>query len=347
MKTVVITKAGNYDQLQIQTFPDPYPARGQVLIEVKACGVNFADCCVRMGVYRSAKEFVGWPITPGFEVAGVVTDVGEGVTKFSPGQKVIAVTLFGGYTTHLCVSEDLVFALPHELSFAEGAALPAVFMTAYYALFELAHPKANQVILVHSAAGGVGSALVQLGQLAGCHVVGVVGASHKVEHLKRLGVNDIIDKSRQDLWAESEKLAPAGFDIILDANGVETLSQSYQHLGPGGKLVVYGFHTMFSKGRGTPNWFKMFWDYIRTPRFNPLNMTNENRSVLAFNLSYLFGKKDLLQSALQTIISWHSEKKYILPSITTYPLEQVAEAHRALESGQTTGKIVLIINDFY
>ena len=342
MKKIVIQKAGNYDQLKIQTFPDPRPARGEVLIEVKACGVNFADCCVRMGVYRSAKEFVGWPITPGFEVAGVIAKIGEGVTKFSPGQRVIAVTLFGGYTTHLCVSEDLVFALPQELSYSEGAALPAVFMTAYYALFELAHPKAGQMMLVHSAAGGVGSALVQLGQLAGCYVVGVVGAPHKIESLRRLGVNAIIDKSCQNLWTEAEKIAPAGFDIILDANGVETLKQSYQHLALGGKLVVYGFHTMFSKGRGTPNWFKMLWDYLWTPRFNPLTMTNENRSVLAFNLSYLFSNKALLQKALQTIISWQSEKKFRLPSIKTYPLEQVADAQRALESGQTTGKIVLI-----
>lgn len=342
MKKVIIEKAGSYEQLKIREFPDPRPGKGEILIETRACGVNFADCCVRMGVYSSAREYVGWPITPGFEVTGIVKELGEGASRFVPGQRVLALTRFGGYATHLTVSEDFVLPLPDSLSFEEGAAFPAVFLTAYYALFELAHARANDRILVHSAAGGVGSALVQLGKLAGCRVVGVVGSTHKVEPLKRLGL-DVIDKSRQDLWKEAEKLAPEGFDIILDANGPETLSESYQHLRAGGKLVVYGFHSFFTKGSGRPNWFKIAWDYLRTPRFNPLNMTNANHSILAFNLSYLFDRKDLLKEPLEKILSWIDEKKVALPLITPYPLERVADAHRALESGQTVGKLVLSI----
>lgn len=341
MKKIVVEKAGGYNQLQLKVFPTPQPKKNEILIETYACGVNFADCCVRMGVYSSANEFVGWPITPGFEVSGIITAIGDEVKKFSCGQKVIATTLFGGYTTHLIVSEETVFPMPERLSFVEAASIPAVFLTAYYGLFELAHPKKDNLILIHSAAGGVGSALTQICKLAGSDVMGVVGAPHKVEIVKSLGANTVIDKSTQNLWDEAEKFAPGGFDIIFDANGVETLSQSYQHLRAGGKLVVYGFHTMFSKGRGTPNWIKMAWDYIRTPRFDPLKMTQENRSVLAFNLSYLFDRLDLFQASMHTILRWVEEEKIVIPPVKVYPLEKAAEAHRDLETGQTVGKLIL------
>ncbi len=344
MRKVVIDKPGSYDQLKIKEFPNPKPGKGQILIETRACGVNFADCLVRMGVYQSAKEFVGWPITPGFEVTGIVSELGEGVTKFKPGQKVIAITLFGGYASHIVVSEDQVFLLPDFLSFAEGASLPAVYLTAYYALFELAYPRKNNVLLVHSAAGGVGSTLVQFGKLAGCRVIGVVGASHKVDYVKSLGADAVIDKSSQNLWREAERLAPEGFDIILDANGAETLREDYKHLSSGGKIVVYGFHTMFSKNRGTPNWFKLFWEYLKTPRFNPLYMTSDNHSILAFNLSYLMKKKEILNEDIGIMLKWIQEGKVIPPIIKTYPLEQVAEAHRDLESGQTIGKLILTLD---
>lgn len=341
MRKVVIEKAGNYDQLKIKEFPHPKIGKGEILIETRACGINFADCIVRMGLYQSAKEFVGWPITPGFEASGIVMQLGEGITKFKVGQKVIAISLFGGYTTHLVVPEDQVYALPENLDFAQGAAIPAVFLTAYYALFELVHPKPNQILLVHSAAGGVGSTLVQFGKLAGCQVVGVVGAPHKVNYVKSLGADAVIDKSSQNLWREAEAWTPSGFDSILDANGAETLREDYDHLKLGGKLVVYGFHSMFSKGRGTPNWLKLLWDYFRTPRFNPLYMTSDNHSVLAFNLSYLLKKNELLNDAMQKMLKWLEEGKVVPPTIKSYPLEEVATAQRELESGQTMGKLIL------
>lgn len=342
-KKIVIESAGSYEKLQVKEFPIPLPGQGEVVIACKAAGVNFADCCVRMGVYSSAKEFVGWPITPGFEISGTIESIGEGVEGFTLGQKVIALTFFGGYTSHLLVDARYIFPLPDNLSFEEGAAFPAIFLTAAYALQELAHPRPGEKILVHSAAGGVGSALVQLGKLAGCSVAGVVGASHKSAAVKELGADSVIDKSTQDLWKAAEQFAPKGFDIILDANGPETLWQSYKHLTLGGRLVVYGFHTMLSKGRGTPNWLKVMWDYLTTPRFNPMHMTNDNHSVLAFNLSYLFGKDEIFRELMQRLLDLLESGKLHLPRLTTYPLAEVARAHRDLESGQTIGKLILVI----
>lgn len=341
-RRIVVHSAGGYDRLKLETAPTPKPGRGEVRIDVRAIGVNYADTIVRMGLYASAKEYVGWPITPGFEVSGTVGAVGEGVTDLAVGDEVFAVTLFGGYASHVVVARNLVFRRPAVTSFEEAAAIPAVFMTAWYALFELSHPRRGQRMLVHSAAGGVGGALVQMGKLAGCEVTGVVGSSHKVAHVKALGADHVIDKSTSRLWEKAERIAPDGFDHVLDANGVSTLGDSYKHLRRAGKLVVYGFHSMMPKQGGTPNWPKLAIDWVRTPRFNPLDMTNDSKSVLAFNLSYLFDRVDLLQEAMTQIAEWLATGKVVAPPVTTYPLADAARAHADIESGKTIGKLVLI-----
>ncbi len=332
MKRVSIPSAGGYDRLTLLTEPDPVAKAGEVLVRAEAIGVNFADCIVRMGLYESAKKYVGWPITPGFEVAGETPD----------GRKVVAVTRFGGYATHVVVPENQVFAIPAGWSVAEAAAFPSVTLTAHYALHELCRARKGTRVLVHSAAGGVGSALVVLAKLAGCRVVGVVGGAHKVAHVQALGADVVIDKRAQDLWREAERASPEGYDVVLDANGVETLRASYQHLAPTGRLVIYGFHTMMSRGRGTPSWPKLAVDWLRTPRFDPLAMTNDNKSVMAFNLSYLFERTDILAEAMGTLLGLANEGKLAPPKVTTFPLDRVKDAHRALESGETIGKLVLV-----
>lgn len=339
---IVIDRAGSYDKLRLATEKTRQPGKGEVLIDVRASGVNYADVIVRMGLYASAKELVGWPITPGFEVAGEVVAVGEGVTDLAIGARVVAVTLFNGYASTLVAPRHQVFALPDALSFVEGASIPAVFLTAHFALHSLAHPLPTDHLLVHSAAGGVGGSLVQLGKLAGCTVTGVVGRSEKVETARAHGCDHVIDKSTQNLWREAERVAPKGFDVILDANGVATLKDSYNHLARPGKLVVYGFSTMMPKTGGRPNYLKLAADYLRTPRFNPLDMTNESRSVMAFNLSYLFDRADILERAMTDVMGWLANGDITPPPATTYPLEKVADAHRDIESGKTVGKLVLL-----
>ena len=215
-------------------------------------GINYADCCVRMGVYSSAKDYVGWPITPGFEVAGTVGD-----------RRVVAVTRFGGYSSHLVVPDHQVFDIPEGVATEAAAGFPTVFLTAYYALFMAAHVREGDTVLVHSAAGGVGTAAVQLAKLGGARVVGVVGSSHKVDKVE---ADAVIDASRGSLWKEAEGHAPEGYDVILDANGVSTLGKSYKHLRPTGRLVTYGFASMLPRGRGggRVSWLKLLWTYLRT-----------------------------------------------------------------------------------
>jgi NADPH:quinone reductase-like Zn-dependent oxidoreductase len=341
LKKIQITKPGSYDNLNLIEQPIPAVSDHQVLITVKACGVNYADSIIRMGLYASAKELHGYPITPGFEVSGVVSQVGSAVNDFQVGDEVLALTLFGGYCSHIVLSEDRVFKKPANLSFSQAAALPTVFLTAWFMVREQVIPKAGDAWLVHSAAGGVGSALCQLGRLAQCKVVGVVGTGHKCESALAMGANHVIDKSTQNLWRKAHELSPNGYQAIFDANGVSTLKQSYAHLAPMGKLCIYGFASMLPTD-GKLNWIKMAIDWLRTPRFNPLDMTQSNKSVLAANLSFLSEHAGLLRTGMLELLDSFEKGDLTPPPITEFTLADAAKAQALIESGKTVGKLVLI-----
>lgn len=341
-RRVRIRRPGGYDRLEIERGWDAgRPGAGEVLIEVAAAGVNFADSAVRMGLYSSAKKYVGWPITPGFEFAGTVLETGDGVASVRAGERVFGVTRFGAWSSHLVAREELVLPLPPELSLEQAAGFPTVFLTAYYPLFVLTRARKSETVLVHSAAGGVGGALVQLCRVIGCRVVAVVGAAHKVALARELGADVIIDRSATDPWPEAERASPDGYDVVLDANGGASLRASYEHLAPGGRLVVYGFHTMLPRGAGRPSWPKLALEWLRTPRFDPLRLVRENRSVLAFNLSYLFDRTELFAEGMRDLVGWVAEGRLRPLPVTTFAVERVADAQRAIESGETTGKLVL------
>jgi NADPH:quinone reductase-like Zn-dependent oxidoreductase len=347
MKKIVIERPGGYRRLQIEECAPPSPQVHEVLVEVSAAGVNFADIFIRLGLYKSAREFVGWPITPGFEFSGRVLECGEDVTDLKAGDPVFGITRFGAYATHLCVPRAQVYFIPDQSNFTsdQWAAFPAVFLTAYHGLFQNFALRPGMQILVHSAAGGVGGALLQLGRIAGCRMTGVVGATHKISTALESGADLVIDKSKEDLWARAREIVPDGFDVVFDANGPATLRQSYRHLAPAGKLVAYGFHSMLSTHGGVANFFKLLWQYLRVPRWSPLNMTQENKSLIAFNLSFLFHRVDLLQESMQDLLRWVEDGKIKAPALQFFPFEKVADAHRALESGSTVGKLILTFND--
>jgi NADPH:quinone reductase-like Zn-dependent oxidoreductase len=343
MRKVVIHRPGGHERLTVADAPTPTPGPGELRIDVAAIGVNYADCVIRMGLYASAREMVGFPITPGFEVAGTVSALGPDLgDTWSIGQQVFAVTLFGGYAEQLVVPATQTFAVPRGLSLAQAAGLPTIFLTADHALQFLAHARAGETVLIHAAAGGVGSALVQLARAAGCRVVGVVGGPHKVAAARDLGAEVVIDRSSTDLWSAAHAAAPGGYAAIFDANGVSTLRESYRHLAPAGRLVVYGFHSMLPRRGGRPNYLKLAWDFVRTPWFSAMELVNRNRSVLGFNLSYMFGRQDLLAESMARILAGFADGTLRMPAVETYPLGQVARAHADLESGRTVGKLVLV-----
>jgi len=342
MKKIVIHSPGDYRVLKLEEHPDLIPKDDEVLVEVKATGVNYADIIIRWGLYESAKKFVGWPITPGFEFSGIVKDIGKNVSSFQPEDKVLGVNLFNSYADQVVVNPAFLFPLPEKMSFEEAAAFPAVMLTAYHALFQNVVVRKGMTALIHSAAGGVGSSLVQLCRIKGIKTIGVIGSPHKRQLLEELGCDFIIDKSGEDLWKKVKEYAPGGVDLAFDANGVETMKESYNHLASCGKLMVYGAHSMFPKTGGKVNWPKLVKDFLRTPRFNPLNMTSQNKSLITFNLSFLFGKEELFQEAIRDLLRWYEEDKVKIPAVKTFGLHEVGLAHKELESGKTVGKLVLI-----
>lgn len=342
MHKIVIHRPGGYDRLRYESHPPPQVGPGQLRLRVEGIGVNYADCVARMGLYRSAREYVGWPLTPGFEVCGVVDRVGEGVVDIAIGERCMAVTRFGGYASHVVVDRRHTFPVPQGWSSAHAAGFPTVHLTADFAVMELGRVRPGARVLVHSAAGGVGRAIVQIAAHCGCEVVGVVGKPHKVDAAREAGAHHVIDASRRSVWRDAERVAPIGYDVIFDANGVSTLRQSYRHLAAMGRLVIYGFASMLPReGRPVRRW-RLLLHWLRTPRFNPLDLTARNRSVMGFNLSYLFDHHAQLRESMARIVGWAEQGILTPPPLTTYALRDAAAAHRALESGLTVGKLVLV-----
>jgi NADPH:quinone reductase-like Zn-dependent oxidoreductase len=343
MKRVLISRPGSYDRLAIVRAELPPLGPDDVHVRTRAIGVNFADCVVRMGLYQSAREHVGWPITPGFELAGSVVAVGSAVSDLSEGDRVFGIRLFGAYQTEQIVPRHNLFAMPGAWTFEQAGSFSVPFLTAWFALRELCRIRPGTRIVIHSAAGGVGGAATRIGKALDALVVGIVGAPHKVQVARDFGCDHVIDRSRAN-WSQSVRALHAdGVDVVLDPNGQSTLQQSYELLRPMGRLVIYGFQSMLSKGTGRPSWPKLLYTYARTPKFDPLRMTNDNRSVLAFNLSYLSEHHARLHEAMTELLGWVSQGRIEPLPVEAFAFDRVADAHRALESGTTTGRLVLAL----
>ena len=339
MQSIQIQKPGGHRALRFLVSPDPQPGPGQVRVRVKAAGINYADCMVRMGLYQAARGL--YPMVPGFEFAGQVDQLGAGAGGVSLGQRVLGITRFGGYSSSICVPAAQLWPCPEGWAEEDCAAFPAVYLTAYYGLFKVARAEAGESLLLHSAAGGVGSAALQLAKIAGIPATAVVGSAAKAALCRELGAEAVLDKSQGRLWQDCERLRPGGFDMVFDANGVATLRAGFEHLAPGGRLVVYGFASMLRPGRDRPDWPKLLWSWLKTPSFSPLELTSKNRSVMGFNVVHLFKRLDWADEAMRKMLGWAAEGKIRKVPVKAYAWDRAADAHRDLESGKTSGKLVL------
>jgi NADPH:quinone reductase-like Zn-dependent oxidoreductase len=337
VKRIVVRRPGGYDSLELIEEADPTPGPGQVRVRVRAAGVNYADIVVREGYYEAAKG--RYPITPGFEFAGVVDALGDGTSVFNEGDRVFGFTRFGGYASVQIVEPACLRAMPDGWGFAECAALPAVQFTAYHGLFKVARVAAGETVLVHSAAGGVGTALLQQARLAGVRTVAVVGSAAKESVAREFGADAVVVRG-PDLWEDVDRAAPDGFDSVFDANGVTTLKPGFARLKLGGRLVVYGFAEMMPRGR-RPFLPELAWNWLRVPRFSPLDLTASNRAVMGFNVIFLTENAGLAREGFDAIAGWARDGRLKKPPVTAFPIEHAADAHRALESGKTVGKLAL------
>ncbi len=336
---VVIPRVGGPEVLRVEPFEPAPPGPGEVAVEVHAAGVNFADLFCRLGLYAAAPPR---PFVPGFEVAGEVAAVGPGVTAPRAGERVLGVLRFGGCATRATLPAEWTRPLPAGWSFADGAAFPVAFLTAWYGLIHQGRLARGETTVIHSAAGGVGSAACQLAHHAGARVIGTVGSEGKRAAARAAGADDVVVSPRYDVWPAIDRLtAGHGVDLILDAVGGRGLGEGYRRLRPMGRLVVYGFADLMPQG-GIRNWPALAWRRWRTPRFDPLEMTGTNRAVIGFNLVYLFDRAEPLARGFDALLEL-ARAGALRPVVgARVPFERAADAHRLLQSRASTGKVVLV-----
>ena len=340
MRQVVMTKHGAPEVLQSREVADPVPHAGEVRIAVRAAGVNFADIMARLGLYPDAPAP---PLVVGYEVAGVIDAVGPGVTTFRVGDRVLALTRFGGYASAAVTSAELVFPTPPDFSDIEAAAVPVNYLTALIALYRLANVDAGETVLIYGAGGGVGIAATQLAKRRGAIVIGTA-STPKIAAIRSLGVDHPIDHQRDDVRAEVRRLtSDRGVDVILDPIGGRSFAESYRLLAPLGRLVLYGASRLAS-GERRRLWHAA-WTLFRMPVFRPLSLMNQNRAVLGLNLGHLWGQTRQLHGAMELLLQEMTAGRLRPVIAKTFPLARAADAHRYMQSRSNVGKVVLVVEE--
>ena len=334
MRQLVIPRHGPPEVLEVREAPEPRVTQGGVRIRVHAAGINFSDLLARQGLYPDAPKP---PCTVGYEVAGAVDAVGDGVTSFRPGDLVVATTKFGGQSELVVAPASAVFPLPPGWTFEQGAAFPVVYLTAHHMLVRVAAVQRGETVLVHAAAGGVGLAVAELGRILGFRVLGLASAS-KYDVLREFGVEPL--DGRDPRWYEAVRAAaPRGVDVVLDAVGGDSWRHGYRLLAPAGRLICYGASALSEGPRR--NLLKILWQVLRFPRFGPLALMNDNRSVAGVNLGHLWNNRELVEPQVQALLECARAGKLTPRVDRAFPLAEAAAAHRYIHERRNVGKVVL------
>lgn len=338
-----IDRAGSLDRLHCVEETLPPPARGEVRLRVAAIGLNFADAFACQGLYSATPE---GSFIPGLECAGAVDAVGEGVTDWRVGDAALALTRFGGYATALNVDARYLHAVPRGWTIEQAAAWPVQALTAWYGLVQLGNVRRGSVVLVQSAAGGVGlQALAILARL-GAEPIAVIGSDTKRDFLMShggLAAASIVTRDRRSfetqLDAALRVLARPGFDVVFDAVLGPWFQPSFARLAPEGRYVLYGAADFMTAG-ARPSWPRLAWRWLRRPRLDPLAMISSNRGLLAFNLIWLWESVARMPAAFAALEALQLPPPHIGGR---YPFDSAREALAVLQGGATTGKILLTV----
>jgi NADPH:quinone reductase-like Zn-dependent oxidoreductase len=330
MRAVVITKHGGPDVLQVQERPDPALGSGQVRIEVAAAGINFADVMARMGLYPDAPKT---PCVVGYEVAGTILEVEDGVESLSVGQRVFAGTQFGGYASQVVADAGDVVALPDELSFEQGAAIPVNYGTAWAGLIGYGNLQPGERVLIHSAGGGVGIAATQIAKRVGVEVYGTASPGKHARCLE-LGVDRAIDYTKPG-W---ERGLPK-FDVIMDAVGGASFRRSYNLLRPGGRLVAFGASSLVSGER--KNVVTALRTVARMPRFNLIKQMSESKAVIGLNMLSLWKDRGTLEPWIEPLREMLDDGTVKPVVAEAFSFERAGAAQNMITERRNVGKVVL------
>jgi len=336
MRQVWITKAGPPEVLQVREAPDPAVGPGQVRIRVKAAGINFADLMARVGLYPDAPKI---PCVVGYEVSGIVDQIGPGVTGFAEGDRVFGMPKFGGYADTLIIGADQVFHLPEKMTFEEGAAMPVVYLTAYTMMLFTGNLREGSKVFIHSVAGGVGLAAIDLAKTRNCTIIGTASAG-KHDFLRKRGVQHPID-SKADWVAETRKIVgDQGLDLVLDPVGGKSWSEGYDLLGPCGRLVAFGLSAASSgKERSL---LHAAMQVIGIRKYSPMKLMDENKTVSGVNMGHMFNRLDLLRPQFKALLELYAAGK-IAPHVDkTFKFDEAAAAHHYIHDRKAIGKVVLV-----
>ena len=341
MKAVVITRHGGPEVLRVEDRPEPAVRPGEVRITVRAAGINFADLMARSGIYPDAPSP---PCVVGYEVAGEVESVGEGVDSYSVGDRVLAGTRFGGYAELVSVPADQVLPLPDALGFEQGAAFPVNYATAYAALVIMGGLKSGERLLIHAAAGGVGIAATHVAKGIGAEIFGTASAS-KHDAIRAQGVAHAIDYRNLDFAEEAMRITGGiGLDLIIDAVGPSSFRKDYAILRPGGRLVMYGLsEAQTGDRRDVAAVLRSLarMPLATMPWWKSLQVMNENKGVFGLNMLKWWDAEGL-DRVLEPLSSRLAAGEFDPVVAESFPFERAAEAHRFIADRRNIGKVVLV-----
>ena len=337
MKALVIREHGPPDVLCVEERPEPEPGPGEVKVRVRAAGMNFSDLLARVGFYEDAPKP---PCVIGYEVAGEVESVGEGVTAVQPGQRVMAGTRFGGQAEFAVAVEGAVVALPDDWSFEEGAAMPVNYATAYAGLLRYGALREGERVLIQAAAGGVGTAAIQIAKAQGAEIFGTASA-RKHEAIRAMGVQHAIDYRTQDVAKEIRRIAGAKqpLDLVLDGVGGKSFRQSFSLLRAGGRLVCIGVSAIQPGEKR--NRLTALRSLARMPLFHPVSLMRKSKAVIGLNMLTLWDEHGSLADYIEPLSEWAADGRIEPVVAESFSFDRAADAHRAMHEGRNVGKVVL------
>ncbi|MFC2086759.1 zinc-binding dehydrogenase [Bacteroidota bacterium] len=339
MKAIFLKKFGaSQEAFEIMETELPVPGPTELIIKVESFGLNFADVMARKGLYKQTPNL---PTILGFDIAGIVHAVGREVKDLSIGQKVAAMTRFGGYAEYAKTSANAVIPIPEGMNFNTASALTTQGAAAYYCTSYIARLREGDHILVHAAAGGLGNLIVQIAKRKGCIIFGTASSS-KLEMLKENGVDYPIDYRKVDFENEIRKILPnRGLDIVYDNIGGKSFGKGFRLLDTGGKIISYGVASRNSGKK--PSKFGILKIIRGFGYYSPITLLRNSKSIIGVNLLRLGDHKpELIQYCLREFVKL-VENETVIPRIDkVYKVQQIADAHDYLEARLSTGKIAVV-----